>query len=154
MCTGSDLVPGVARARLPYAERPVSGDVLGACRGVCVRAVHACGVRGCGVGVRREPGHHGHQHGCEEAVPGDAGGRRALVGSPLAATQMCVVVVRASAWGARRRGVFPRCGVGHAWALGLVSRPVALSGILCRSPSVTPPGGVLCGKVPNNVLSG
>jgi len=36
------------------------------------------------VDARRE---HGHQHGCGEAVPGDAGGRHALVGSPAAAIQ-------------------------------------------------------------------
>ena len=39
------------------------------------------------------------------------------------------------AWGAGRRVVFPQCGVGHAWTLGLVRRPVALSGLLSRSPS-------------------
>ena len=88
--------------------------------------------RGCGVDARREPG---HQHGCGEAVPGDAGGRRALVGSPVAATQTRVGVGWASAWGAGRRGVFPQCGVEHAWALGLVGRLVALSGLLRRSPS-------------------
>ena len=77
--------------------------------------------------ARREPG---HQHGCGEAVPGDAGGRRALVGSPVAATKTRVGIDWASAWGAGRRGVFHQCGVGHAWALGLVRRPVALSGRL------------------------
>jgi hypothetical protein len=102
------------------------------CRDMCVRAVPASGVRGYGVDALREPG---HQHGCGEAVPGDAGGRRALVGSPVAATHTRVGIDRASAWGAGRRGVFPQCGVGHAWALGLVRRPVALSGLLRRSPS-------------------
>ena len=34
------------------------------------------------------------------------------------------------AWGAGRRVVFPQCGVGHAWTLGLVLRPVSLSGML------------------------
>jgi len=132
MCTGHDLVAGVARARLPYAKRLVSGGVLGACRDMCVRAVPACGVRGCGVDARREPG---HQHGFCEAFPGDVGGRRALVGSPIASTQTSVGIDRASAWGAGRHGVFPQCGVGHAWSLGLVRRPVALSGLLRRSPS-------------------
>jgi len=80
MCTGRDLVARVARARLSYSKRLVSGDLLGACRDVCVRAVPACGVRGCGVGAQREPG---QKHGCEEAVPGAAGGRRTLVESPL-----------------------------------------------------------------------
>jgi hypothetical protein len=48
--------------------------------GVCVRAVPACGVRRCGVGARQDSG---QQHGCGEAVPGTAGGRRTLVESPL-----------------------------------------------------------------------
>jgi hypothetical protein len=46
---------------------------------------------------------------------------------------LCVGVVRASPWGAGRRGVFSRCGVGHVWAIGLVRRPVALSGLLHQS---------------------
>jgi len=79
MCTVSGLIAGVARARLPYAENPVSGDLLGAREDVCARAVPACGVRKCGMGVRRESG---QRHGCGEAVPGAAGGRRPLVGSP------------------------------------------------------------------------
>jgi len=81
MCTGRDLVARVAGARLPYAKRLVSGDLLGACRDVCVvRAVPACGVRGCGVGALREPG---QRLGCEETVSSVAGGRRTLVESPL-----------------------------------------------------------------------
>ena len=108
-------------------KRLVSGGVLGACRDMRVRAVHACGVRGCGVDAWREPG---HQHGCGEAVPSDAGGRRALVASPVAATQTRVGVGWVSAWGAGRRGVFPQCGVEHAWALGQVGRLVTLSGLL------------------------
>jgi len=132
MCTGRDLVAGVGRARLPYAKRLVSGVVLGACLDICVRAVPACRVRGCGVDARREPG---HQHGCGEAVPGDAGGRRALVGSPVAGTQTRVGIDRASVWEAGRRGVFPQCWVGYAWAIGLVRRPVALSGLLRQSSS-------------------
>jgi len=44
MCTGRDLIARVARARLPYAENLVSGDLLGAYGGVCARAVPACGV--------------------------------------------------------------------------------------------------------------
>ena len=109
MCTGSDLVARVSRARLPYAENLVSGAVL-AYKGPGVIRVRA-GIqsRGCGVDARREPG---HQHGCGEAVPGDAGGCRALVGSPVAATQTRVDIDWASAWGAGRRGVFQQCGVG------------------------------------------
>ena len=80
MCTGLDLVARVARARLPCAKRLVSGDLVGAYWDVCVRAIPACGVRWCGVGARREPG---QQHGCGEAVPGAAGGRRTLVESPF-----------------------------------------------------------------------
>jgi len=54
---------------------------------------------------------------------------------PLAAARARGGGVRADAWGAGRRGVLPRCGVGHAWTLVLVLRPVALSGLLRRSPS-------------------
>jgi len=53
MCTGSDLIARVAGARMTYAENLVSGDLLGACLGLCVRAVPECGVRRCGVGARR-----------------------------------------------------------------------------------------------------
>jgi hypothetical protein len=80
MCTGSDLIARVAGARMTYAENLVSGDLLGACLGLCVRAVPECGVRRCGVGARRESG---QQHGCWEAVSGAAGGRCMLVESPL-----------------------------------------------------------------------
>jgi hypothetical protein len=80
MCTGRDLIARVARARLTYAENLVSGDLLGAYGGVCARAVPACGVRRCGVGARRESG---QRRGCGETVTGAAGGRCALVGSPL-----------------------------------------------------------------------
>ena len=40
--------------------------------------------------------------------------------------------VRVDAWRAGRRGVFPRCGIGYVWTLGLVRRPVALSGLLIQ----------------------
>ena len=80
MCTGRSLIAGVARlAQLPYTENPVSGDLLGAREDVCAQAVLACGVRKCGVVARRESG---QRHGCGEAVPVAAGGRRPLVGSP------------------------------------------------------------------------
>jgi len=39
------------------------------------------------------------------------------------------------AWRDGRLGVFPLCGVGHAWTFGLVRRPVALSGLLLLWPS-------------------
>jgi hypothetical protein len=42
---------------------------------------------------------------------------------------------RVGEWWAGRCGVFPRCGVGHAWTLGLVRRPMALSGMLLWWPS-------------------
>ena len=73
-------VARVARARLPYAENLVSGVLLGACEGVCARAVPACGVRGCCMGARRESG---QRHECGGAVPGNAGGLCTLVGSAL-----------------------------------------------------------------------
>ena len=129
MCTGRDLVAGVARARLPHAKRLVSGDLVGACRDVCVRAVHACGVRGCGVGARREPG---ERHGCVEVVHSAAGRRRTLVGSRLNQ--------RGPTWSLYGRAcgrlgdsVSSRsAGSKYAWALGLVRHPVALLGLLLR----------------------
>ena len=80
MCTVLDLVPRVARAQLPYAESLVCGVLVGACEGVCARAVPAWGVPKCDVGARWESG---QRLGCGESVPGSAGVRRALVGSPL-----------------------------------------------------------------------
>ena len=63
-------------------------------------------------------------------------GWAAYVGrEPLTVAREHVGVVRAVAWGAGRRGVFPQCGVEHAWALGLLRRPVALSGLLLWWPS-------------------
>ena len=73
------LPAGVARARLPYAENPVSRGLLGTREDVCARTVPACGVRKCGVGARRESG---QRHGCGEAVPVAADDRHPLVGSP------------------------------------------------------------------------
>jgi len=129
MCTGSDLVAGVARARLPHAKRLVSGDLVGACRDVCVRVVHACGVRGCGVGARREPG---ERHGCVVAVHGAAGGRLALVGSRLS---LCghMWALYGRACGRLGDTVSSRsAGSKYAWALGLVRHSVALLGLLLR----------------------
>ena len=111
MCTGRSLIAGVARlAQLPYTENPVSGDLLGAREDVCAQAVLACGVRKCGVVARRESG---QRHGCGEAVPVAAGGRRPLVGSPW---QWCAHVREVCWWacGGGGRWVFPQCWVGHA----------------------------------------
>jgi len=54
---------------------------------------------------------------------------------PLAAVRAREDGVRAGVWGVGQRCVFPQCGVGHAWTLGLVLRLVALSGLLRQSPS-------------------
>lgn len=43
--------------------------------------------------------------------------------------------VRVDSWGAGRLSVFPLRGVRYAWTIGLVRRPVALSGLLPRGPS-------------------
>ena len=43
--------------------------------------------------------------------------------------------LRIGEWWAGRHCVFPQYGVGHAWTLGLVRCPVALSGLLLRWPS-------------------
>jgi len=84
------------------------------------------------MGARRESR---RRHVCVWAVPSTAGGLRALVGFPLATARAPGSCVRTGVCGAEQRGVFPRCGVGHAWTFGLVLRPVALSGLLRRSPS-------------------
>ena len=83
-CALAVILLPVSGARGCRMQRGLFQGACCACRDVRVRAAHACGVRGCGVDARRE---HGHQHGCGEAVPGDAGGRHALVGSPAAAIQ-------------------------------------------------------------------
>ena len=129
MCTVLDLIARVARARLSYAENLVSGDLVGACRDVCVRVVHACGVRGCGVGALREPG---ERHGCVEAVHSDTGRRRTLVGSRLNRRRpMWALYGRTH--GRLGDTVSSRsAGSKYAWALGLVRHPVALSGLLLR----------------------
>ncbi len=129
MYTGRDLAAGVVRARLPYAKRLVSGNLVRARLDVCARIVPVCGVRGCDVGARRGLE---ERHGCVEAVRGVAGARRALVGSRLRR--------RGRAWAlcGRARGglgdaVSSRgAGSRYAWALGLVRHPVALSGLLLR----------------------
>ena len=69
-----------------------------------------------------------------------------------------MLVALAGTWRAGRRCVFAQCGVGHAPALGLVRRPVALSGLLRWSlsggvPRLLHAGRILCGKVPNNAYS-
>jgi len=56
-------------------------------------------------------------------------------GSRTRVTLTRVLVAQAGTWGAGRHCVFPQCGVGHASAVGLVRRPVALSGLLRWSPS-------------------
>ena len=84
-CALAVILLPVSRARGCRMQRGLFQGAYCACRDVRVRAAHACGVRGCGVDARRE---HGHQHGCGEAVPGDAGGRRALVGSPVPAPML------------------------------------------------------------------
>ena len=103
--------------------------MLGACRGVCVRAVHACGVRGCGMGARLEPV---DRRGCFQAVHSSAGGRRALVGSRLNQRRpMWALYGRAR--GRLGDAVSSRsAGSKYAWALGLVRHPVALLGLLLR----------------------
>jgi len=142
MCTDRDLVARVARARLPYAKRLVSGDLVGACRDVCVRVVPACGVRGCCVGAWQKPG---HRHGCVEAVHGAAGGRRTLVGPPLKLRrQMWTLYGRAR--GRMGYAVSSRsAGSEHAWALGLVRHPVALSGF-CSGDHLGHSGAAVWGK--------
>ncbi len=87
----------------------------GCARAACVSG----GSRGSGVGAGG---------GCLATQVGGIQVGRVL----LAARRACGVSVRVGVWRAGRRCVFPWCGVGHACALGLVRRPVALSGLLLR----------------------
>jgi hypothetical protein len=101
-------------------------------RGIRARPVPACRVRSCGVGGRRESE---RRPGYREAVPGTAGRQRPLVACVTACCLRRAVLGGGSRaglgeWWAGRRSVFPWCGVGHAWLLGLVRRPVTLSGML------------------------
>jgi hypothetical protein len=84
------------------------------------------------MGAQRESG---RRDGCGGGVPDAAGGWRALVGFPLATARSPGISVRTGVCGVGRRGVFPRYCIGHAWTLGLVRRPVGLSGLLRRSQS-------------------
>ena len=115
------LFPGPAlHARGAYEREPVP----------------ACRVHSYSVGGRRESE---RRPGYREAVPGTTGGRRPLVkscsrrGTP-GGIQYGVVCERVGARQAGRRSVSQRCRVGHAWTLGLVRRPVALSGSSLRWP--------------------
>jgi hypothetical protein len=113
-------------------------------RRVC-SAVPVCWVRSCSVGGRRESG---QRPGYRGTVPGTVGGWRPLVGScsqrvasgravcqwtrvglgSVVSFRVCVCVCVC---------VFLLCGVWHVWTLGLVLRPVALSGLLLLCPSET-----------------
>jgi len=112
----------------------------GCMQGRVCSVVPACGVRGCCVGARQEPG---HRHGYVEAVHGVAGGRRTLVGSPLKRRrQMWSLYGRTRG---RLGGVVSSRSAGskHAWALGLVLHPVALSGGTTKmKPSPNHPSAV------------
>ena len=129
MCTGRDLAAGVVRARLPYAKRLVSGNLVRARLDVCVWIVPVCGVRGCDVGARQGPG---ERHGCVEAVHGVAGGRRALVGSRLRRRGRVWALIGRAREGLGDAVSSRSAGSKYAWALGLVRHPVALSGLLLR----------------------
>jgi hypothetical protein len=100
--------------------------------GIRAGPVPACGVHSCGVVGRRESE---RRPGCRESVTGTTGRRRPLVACcsqrdwPWGGSQ------HVGEWWAGRHCVFPRCGVGYAWTLGVVRHPVGLSGMLLRWPS-------------------
>ena len=122
MCTGSCLIAGVARARLPYAENPVSGPActLGLCvLGPCLRAGYTHAARA-GGGSRIDA--LGARRRC--LAQWVVGGRWSATGCAGG------VYERVVTWWAGRHSVFLRCGVGHAWTLGMVQRQVALSKLL------------------------
>jgi hypothetical protein len=156
MCTGIDLIARVARARLPYEKRLVSGDLLGTCLDVCVRAVPACGVRGCGVGARQEPG---QRHGCGEAVP-DTAPRVGVVrwsGPPCSSAGTCGRCTggRMGVWSTwclpavrGRVCVVAWAGAESGGSFGVFAL-VAVWGIV----RLLHEGRILCGKVPNNAYS-
>jgi len=95
----------------------------------CVRAVPACGVwgaawvRGGSLGSVMRAG--------RRCLSQRVGGVR-WSGS-LPGTRTRVLVTLAGTCRAGHLCVFPQCGVGHASALGLVRRPVAISGLLLWS---------------------
>ena len=124
------------------------------CTGSDLIARVACGVRRCDVGARRESG---RRHGCGGAVSGAAGGRRALVESPLATALAPGSDVRAGWWevGRREDTVVRRRTCVDAWASSASGgsfravAPVAVwdTARLLRG------GRVIYGKVPNNANS-
>jgi hypothetical protein len=123
----------------------VSGDLLGVCEDVCARAVPACGVRKCGVGARLESG---QRHGCGETVPGTAGGRRTLVGSPCMRGRLGWCGVQ---WFFQRESVL---FIGTQFSILYTSMyrsvmPVAVWGMALLLSG----GRVLYGRVPNNAYS-
>ena len=87
----------------------------------------SCRVRLCGVGGRRESE---RLPGCREAVTDTAGRRSPWVECCLRRGGTGGGSQRVGEWWAGRCGVFQRCGVGYAWTLGLVRRPVSLLGML------------------------
>ena len=139
MCTGSDLITRVPRTHLSYAENLVSGDLLGAC-GVRVRSGRSC-VRG--AWVRRGSLGSGMRAGRRCLAP-RVGGVRWSVSLPATLTR--VLVALAGTCRAERRCVIPQCGVGHASALGLVRRPVDISGFLRWSSSGASRGCCMRGR--------
>ena len=100
------MLKALFRARLTYAESPVSWDLLGTREDVCARAVPACGVkvrRGCAEGV-----------GATTWVRGGGACRRGWVSSvPLAAERArlrgrtCVDAWAGAASGGSFRAVAP-----------------------------------------------
>ncbi len=141
-CALAALLLPESRARGCHVQETLFPEpALRASGGVRAQAVPARGVRSRGVREQREPG---QRRGCAAAHRGWAAsvggathsGWVASVGRVLlAARHACGGGVRVGVWRAGRRCVFQRCGVGHACALGLVRRPVALSGLLLRWPS-------------------
>ena len=107
--------------RMPcFWDQHARGEYHSVCSArACVQGTLMRRGRAAGVGATPwVPGGGAWHHGWAETV-----GPPARDGSQLGGVR------------AGRRHVCPRCGVGHAWTLGLVRRLVALSGLLLRWPS-------------------
>jgi len=132
MCTGRNLVAGVTRARLTYAENRVSCVRTACLRGraysgrACMRGVLVRRWWAAGVGATAWVQGVGAWH---------LGWAASVSRVPIATGRTREGGVRVDAWRDGRLGVFPLCWVGHAWTFGLVRRPVALSGLLLLWPS-------------------
>jgi hypothetical protein len=137
------LLPGsrtAAMCGMPcFLDRPcapTAACVLGPClHAGCARAAWVSG----GSRANRDDAAFYCSYRNKTWVRGGGAWRRAWAASvgrvPVAVGRACRDCLRVDAWGAGCRCVFPQRGVRNAWTVGLVLRPVALSGLLPRGAS-------------------